>query len=101
MTYKIFVDDNFHFMDEDERYCAGEFETAAEALAKCRQIVEADIENCAKPGMTAAEIYDAYTSFGDDPFIKGVEFSAWTYAKTIAERKARQDTIDTLLKPKG
>ena len=40
-----------------------------------------------KPGMTAAELYDMYTSFGDDPFIVRIDpndpihFSAWDYAK--------------------
>ena len=41
-----------------------------------------------KPGMTASELYDAYTGFGDDPFIvcvnsddERVRFSSWDYAK--------------------
>ena len=95
MTYTVFVDDNFHFLDEDERWCAGEFATAEEALAKCRKIVEESVDHCAEPGMTAEEVYEAYVSFGDDPFIKGVEFSAWGYAKQLA---ARQKIIDKMLK---
>jgi hypothetical protein len=102
MTYAVFVDDNFHYQDESERYCAGRFATAEEALAKCREIVRESVEHCRKPGMTADEIYKSYVSFGDDPFIKGVEFSAWDYAKQLAEkerkqRTARQRTIDKLL----
>ena len=38
--------------------------------------------------MTASELYDAYTGFGDDPFIvvldgadDNAKFSAWNYAK--------------------
>ena len=27
MTYKVFVDDNFHYMDESERYALGEYAT--------------------------------------------------------------------------
>jgi hypothetical protein len=37
VTYKVFVDDNFHYQDPSERYCAGEYETATEALAKCKR----------------------------------------------------------------
>jgi hypothetical protein len=53
-----------------------------------------------QPGMTASELYDAYTGFGDDPFIvcvnaddEPVRFSAWEYAEErsrllISQRKA-------------
>ena len=103
MTYQVYCDDNFHFMDEDERGYIGEFATAEEALAKCRKIVRESVDHCAEPGMTAEEVYEAYISFGDDPFIKGVKFSAWDYAKQLAEkerkqRTARQRIIDKLLK---
>ncbi len=109
MSYQVYCDDNFHFTDEDERGYIGEFATAEEAIAKCKEIVQESVEHCRKPGMTAAQIYEAYVGFGDDPFIKGVEFSAWDYAKQLAnakhfaekerkERAARQATIDKLLK---
>jgi hypothetical protein len=106
--YTVFVDDNFHLLAEDERWCAGEFATAEEALAKCRKIVEESVDHCAEPGMTAEEIYESYVDFGDDPFIMGVKFSAWGYAKQLAiakhfaekerkQRTARQRIIDKLL----
>ena len=38
-----------------------------------------------KPAMTAEELYEAYTTFGDDPSIvpslPDAQFSAWTYAR--------------------
>ena len=98
MNYTVFVDDNFHYQDESERYCAGRFATADEALAKCKEIVRESVESCREPGMTAEEIYKNYVSFGDDPFIMGVEFSAWGYAKQLA---ARQKIIDKMLKDAG
>jgi len=108
MTYAVFVDDNFHYQDEGERYCAGRFATAEEALAKCKEIVRESVENCHKPGMTAEASYKNYVDFGDDPWIQGVEFTAWGYAKQLAiakhfaekerkQRTARQTTIDKLL----
>ena len=103
MTYQVYCDDNFHFMDEDERGNIGEFATAEEAIAKCKEIVRASVEHCHEPGMTAEASYENYVSFGDDPWIKGVEFSAWGYAKQLAEkerkqRTARQRIIDQLKK---
>jgi hypothetical protein len=86
--YKVMVDDNFHFMDEDERYEHGVFATAEEAVAACKHIVDTDLNELMKPGMTASELYDAYTQFGRDPFIvcvkpddERVRFSAWDYAE--------------------
>ena len=34
--YKVMVDDNFHHMDEDERYQHGVFLTAEEAISACK-----------------------------------------------------------------
>jgi hypothetical protein len=31
--YEVYVDDNFHFLDESERYRLGAFETCEEAVA--------------------------------------------------------------------
>ena len=39
-TYTVFVDDNFHYMDESERYKLGEFPDCASAVAACKQIVD-------------------------------------------------------------
>ena len=86
MTYVVMVDDNFHFMDEDERYRAGEFVDVNAAIEKCRKIVDEYLESALKAGMTAAELWESYTSFGEDPFILSVgapaaTFSAWDYAR--------------------
>ena len=40
MTYTVRVDDNYHCMDESQRYTHGEFETYDEALTACRGIVD-------------------------------------------------------------
>jgi hypothetical protein len=83
------VDDNFHYMDEDERYEYGVFSTPEEAIAACKKIVDEDLLGYCdnNPGINADKLYDLYVSFGDDPFIVAsdpagrVEFSAWDYAK--------------------
>ena len=92
--YRVLVDDNFHFMDEDERDCLGEFGTYEEALDAAKKIVEASVAESA--GTDARDLYQTYTSFGEDPFIVPFggaappesRFSAWDYAKTCAERLA-------------
>jgi hypothetical protein len=85
MKYKIVVNDNYHYMDEGESYTHGEFETAEAALGAARALVDEDLRGAYRPGMTADELYDQYTSFGEDPFIvsedQSCRFSAWTYAE--------------------
>ena len=85
MPYVVMVDDNFHYMDKDERYRHGEFADAGVAIEHCRQIVDEYLESALKPGMSAEELWDSYKSFGEDPFIQSlgvapVRFSAWDYA---------------------
>ena len=82
--YTVYVDDNFHFMDESERYEHGSYRTLAAAVKAAKRIVDEYLEEHYKPGMTAEELYSAYTSFGEDPWISPDEdnsFSAWDYAK--------------------
>jgi hypothetical protein len=98
--YKVLVDDNFDYTDQDKRYEHGVFPTAEEAIAACKRIVDSNLSDFMRPGMTASELYDAYTGFGDDPFIvcvnaddEPVRFSAWEYAEErsrlmFSQRKA-------------
>jgi hypothetical protein len=83
--YKVMVDDNFHYMDEDERYELGTFATAEEAIAACRKLVDEWLSSNHKPGMTADELFAQFASFGEEPFIIAVspagkvDFSARDY----------------------
>jgi hypothetical protein len=86
MPYVVMVDDNFHYMDEDERYRHGEFEDAGVAVEHCRGIVDEYLESAFEPGMSTQELWQSYMSFGEDPFILSVDatpvrFSAWDYAR--------------------
>lgn len=81
MKYKVYVDDNFNYMDEDERYIAGEFETEEEAIAYCKKNVDDFLLSIYIPGMTKEKLLDQYKSFGEDPYIMGIKFSAWDYAE--------------------
>lgn len=91
--YRVLVDDNFHYMDESERYVSGEFDTAEEAITKCKLIVDEYLEdaviNSYDKLTNAEELYDSYVNFGEDPYIEGPNdygFSAWDYAKERSEQ---------------
>jgi hypothetical protein len=89
--YKVLVDDNFHYMDESERYELGRYSSLEEASRVCRKLVDDWLAHTYKPGMTADHLYELYVFFGEDPFIAGppgaslgVPFSAWNYARERA-----------------
>ncbi len=100
--YELFVDDNFHYMDEESRYKSGTFDTYSEALAKAKAIVDEFLEQGHVPGMTSGELYRAYTGFGEDPFIipAGDErFSAWDYARERCKELCRdEDAVAAILR---
>lgn len=99
-TYRVFINDNYHYQDESERVLHGQFETAAEAIAACQSIVDSWLASAFEPGMSATALYDLYRSFGDDPFIVSVDpkaapavnFSAWRYARERCSAIAAANT---------
>ena len=87
LQYAVFVDDNYHYMDPDERYKLGDFDNLEAAISACKKIVDDCLAEYHEPGMTAVSLYRQYTFFGSDPFITGGDngFSAWGYAKKRSE----------------
>jgi hypothetical protein len=85
LPYVVLIDDNFHYMDEDERVEHGRFATYEEAEAACRRIVDRSLEELRAPGMTADALFAQYASFGEDPFVRSPDperrFSARDYAR--------------------
>ncbi len=86
---EVLVDDNFHYQDEPERYKQGEYETYEEAVKVCKEIIDGELLHVYGEGTSATDLYDSYTSFGEDPFIRqspgGQRFSAWEYARQRCE----------------
>jgi len=84
--YSAYVDDNFHYMDEDERYHLDDYPDYATAFAACQKMVDDYLASAFKPGMTVGELLGSYTSFGEDPWIdakppdSSPRFSARNYA---------------------
>jgi hypothetical protein len=100
VAYTVFIDDNFHYQDESERVNHGLLETADEAVAACRSIVNDFLAGAFKPGMSATALYGLYTSFGDDPFVvpadlkaAPVAFSTWDYARERCEVLAATSVV--------
>lgn len=84
--WTVYVDDNFHHMDEDERYVLVSFDNFDAALAACRKVVDECLASITSK--SADELYKSYCMFGDDPWIAGPpataeqpHFSARDYAR--------------------
>ena len=88
--WTLMVDDNFHYMDESERYVLGVFDSYGAALAACMKIVDSFLEG--EKDRNPEDLYRLYTGFGEDPFIlgphTGPRFSAWEYAKSRCDELA-------------
>ena len=92
-SYVVMVEDNFHHMDEEERYRLGEFDGCAAAVTACKKVVDDYLLDAYEPGMTFDQLWSLYTGFGDDPFIvttdKLCRFSGWYYARQRCEELCR------------
>jgi hypothetical protein len=100
--FELFVDDNFHYMDEEARYKVGSFASYSVALAKAKAIVDEFLEGSHQPGMTSKELYKGYVGFGEDPFIVPAGepyFSAWDYARARCMELCREeDAVASVLR---
>lgn len=89
-AYVVMVDENSHYLDRDERWTRGSYATAEEALAECRRMVDDDLAETYRPGMTAEQLLTGYYADGRDPFVvprgdaEFVRFSGWEYAEDRA-----------------
>ncbi len=94
--YVVYVDDNFHYMDEDERYKLGKFRDCASAVAACKEVVDRCLQEGFSETSTVAELLKGYLLFGDDPFIVTTDpdckFSARDYARLRCEQMCRRSS---------
>jgi hypothetical protein len=94
--YTVYVDDNFHYMDESRRYKLGDFDDCQSAVAACKRIVDDFLARC-DANRTAEELFTQYTSFGEDAWIgsddAACSFSAWQYAKERCGELARNASM--------
>jgi len=78
--FKVFVDDNYHYMDESERYTAGSYNSLEKAIERCKKITIQSLEDLCEKGISPEKLSAQWSMFGEDPFIVGgsgtVPFSA-------------------------
>ena len=93
MRYSVYVDDNFHYGEEEERYKLDDYDTCSAAIAACMQIVDEFFRQGYREGISFKELWEGYMLYGEDPFIQSDDpdchFSAWTYAKQRCKELAR------------
>jgi hypothetical protein len=92
--YTVYVDDNFHYMDESERYKLGEFDDCASAVAACKKLVDECLQQGFSESTTLEELQKSYSFFGEDPFIisddPDCKFSARDYASRRIDEMCRR-----------
>ena len=84
--YEVFIDDNFHYADEDERIAAGSYASLEEAIERCKEITIRSLKDLYEEEITPERLSAQWTMFGNDPFIVGgdgpVPFSAREFITT-------------------
>lgn len=82
--YTVRILDNFHFMDKNEEYNSGTYDTYEEAVVKCKEIIDEFLESAKKPNENAEQLYSTFVMYGETPHVHGEKlgnFSATAYAK--------------------
>jgi len=81
-VFRVLIDENAHTnSSRDGRYFHGEYKTHEEAVSECKKVVDEFLVGAYKVGMSSFELLSTYKLYGEDPFIEGGSFSAWTYAE--------------------
>lgn len=99
--YTVMVDDNFNYMDKDERYKYGEYDTYGEAAFECKRIVDEFLYNAIMHGTDRKDLYKTYMMFGEDPFVvipdvpgsENEHYSAREWAKKRCENYIKDETL--------
>jgi len=95
--YIVKVDDNFHYMDESERYDGGSYSTLEEAIRRCEEIAIRSLEDLYEKGIDSGKLMTQWMMFGEDPFVTGAEnvpFSARDYIDEPLCQKIVSKKID-------
>ena len=101
MKYELYVDDNYYYPDEDERYRAGVFDTLEEAIAEAKRIIDDFLMSVHKkhPDLSAEDLFKEYTKYGVDPWIlpNYGNFNSWEYAEERSEEicTAKESALNT------
>ena len=93
--YKVCIDDNYHYMDESERYSAGSYDSLEEAIAKCKAMTIDSLESFYEKGITPEKLSAQWAMFGEDPFIIGADGSVPFSARKFITPELCKKIIET------
>jgi hypothetical protein len=91
-TYRVYVDDNFHYMDESERYAHGEFSSCESAIDACKRIVDEFFRSYDLKSATPEYLWQQYAFFGEDPFFVSTDADCRFSAREYASKRCRELT---------
>ncbi|MEY8095846.1 hypothetical protein AB9F29_00270 [Falsihalocynthiibacter sp. S25ZX9] len=83
MPFTVFVDDNFHHGDPEERLTDRTYETRDEAIARCKQLIENELLSYLEQGFSVEKLYATWMMFGEAPYIPEVDYSAKKSVETF------------------
>lgn len=85
--YKVIIDENFHFMDENERYRSGGYQTFEDAVNKCKQILDEFLTDAKSVNDTPESLYMTWRMYGENPFVVGGKTSEKFIASEYVENR--------------
>ncbi len=86
--YTVMVDDNFHYMDEEDRYKHGKFSTFEKAVKACKKIVDEELRDYLDQGIKPEDLSSTWSLYGSDPYIVGG--SRWFSARDYVTEKTQE-----------
>jgi hypothetical protein len=103
--FKIFVDDNYHYMDKSERYVVGSYDSLEDAVNKCRELTIRSLKNLYEKGITPEKLKTQWVMFGEDPYVFGgdgvVPFSARKFISTELCKEIIDSIESVIAKPEA
>lgn len=94
--YKIYVDDNYHYMDESERYAAGSYDSLEEAINKCRELTIKSLKGLYEKGITPEDLSAQWAMFGEDPYVFGGDGAVPFSARKFVSPELCKEIIDSI-----
>lgn len=94
--YKVKIDDNYHYMDQNEQYVDSVHSSLENAIKRCKEITIRSLKNFYKEGIAPEKMSAQWAMFGVDPFITGAEKSTPFSARNFVTREICQKIIREL-----
>ncbi len=93
--YKVFVDDNYHYADQSERYSVGSYGSLPEAIDKCKEITINSLKHFYEKGITPDKLSAQWSMFGEDPYVFTGEGSVPFSARKFITIELCKEIIET------